>query len=96
MNPAVSDYATRERSRVALVTCARFPALWQDDFPLRDALLARGLDTEPVVWDDPAADWDSYDLAVLRSPWDYFLRHDEFIAWAHRVPRLANPADVVD
>ena len=23
------------------------------------------------MWDDPAVDWASYDLAVLRSPWDY-------------------------
>ena len=32
---------------------------------------------------------------VLRSPWDYAPRRDEFVAWARPVPRLANPADVV-
>jgi hypothetical protein len=73
-----------------------FPDLWDDDHPLRDALRARGADVDAVRWDDPAADWARYDLAVLRSPWDYPARRDAFVAWAHRVPRLANPADVVE
>ena len=51
---------------------------------------------DAVSWDDPAVDWDAYHLSVLRSPWDYPARRDEFVAWARRVPRLANPADVVE
>ena len=43
----------------------------------------------------PGVDWSSYDLVVLRSPWDYALRRDEFVAWAATVPTLVNPADVV-
>ena len=83
------------RARVALVTCAALPDLWDDDRPLRDALSARGAAVDAVRWDDPGADWARYDLTVLRSPWDYVPRRDEFIAWAGSVPRLANPADVV-
>jgi hypothetical protein len=88
--------ATRESTRVALVTCDLFPDLYEDEFPLRDALRARGVTVDAVTWDDPQADWDAYDLAVLRSTWDYAARRDEFVAWAHRVPRLANPAGVVE
>jgi hypothetical protein len=87
--------ATRERSRVALITCAALPELDPDDRLAVAALAARGVATEPAVWDDPAVDWDRYDLAVLRSSWDYPARRDAFVSWAHRVPRLANPADVV-
>ena len=87
--------ATREGSRVALVTCELFPDLWEDDVPLRDALRARGVTVDAVRWDDAGADWAAYDLVVIRSPWDYVARRDDFVAWAHRVPRLANPADVV-
>lgn len=82
-------------TRVALVTSAAFPDLWDDDHPLRDALRDRGVDVDAVRWDDPAADWAAYDLAVLRSPWDYTARHEQFVAWARSVPRLANPAGVV-
>ena len=73
-----------------------FPDLYDDDHLLRDALRERGVTVDAVRWDDPAADWAAYDLAVIRSPWDYPERHDAFVAWAHRVPRLANPADVIE
>jgi hypothetical protein len=90
-----STRATREHSRVALVTCDLFPDLYDDDFPLRDQLRARGLVVDAVSWDDPAADWDAYALSVLRSPWNYVPRHADFLAWARRVPRLLNPAEIL-
>jgi hypothetical protein len=95
MTRAQSDPATRERSRVALVTCDLFPDLYEDDHPLRDRLRAGGVEVDVVTWDDPRADWASYDLVVIRSPWDYPARRDEFVAWAARVPRLLNPADII-
>jgi hypothetical protein len=73
-----------------------FPDLWDDDHPLRDALRTRGAEVETPRWDDPSVDWAAYDLAVLRSTWDYAPRHAQFIAWARRVPQLANPADIVE
>ncbi|GAA2668482.1 ATP-grasp domain-containing protein [Actinoplanes palleronii] len=82
-------------ARVALVTCDLFPDLWDDDHPLRDALVARGVAVDAVSWDDTGADWSRYDLTVIRSPWDYVARHDQFVAWARSVPRLANPADII-
>jgi hypothetical protein len=93
--PKPSLRAARADPRVALVTCAALPALEDDDRLVIDPLDGLGVAAEPVVWDDPAVDWSAYDLAVLRSPWDYVGRRDDFVAWAGRVPRLANPADVV-
>jgi len=91
-----TPHATRGSTRVVLVTGADFPDLWDDDFPLRDALREQGVIVDAVRWDDAGADWARYDLAVIRSPWDYFARRDEFVAWAWRVPRLLNPADIVE
>jgi hypothetical protein len=91
----LSTCATRANPRVALVTCSALPDLEPDERLVIDPLAARGIDAEPVVWDDPAADWAGYALVVLRSPWDYAGRRDDFVAWAARVPRLANPADIV-
>ncbi|GIE85034.1 ATP-grasp domain-containing protein [Actinoplanes regularis] len=82
-------------TRVALVTCAIFPDLWDDDHLLRDALRARGVAVDAVRWDDTDADWSVYDLTVIRSPWDYVARCDQFVDWARGVPRLANPADII-
>jgi glutathione synthase/RimK-type ligase-like ATP-grasp enzyme len=72
------------------------PELEPDDRLVIPALAALGIEASPVVWDDPAIDWASYDVAVLRSSWDYATRREEFVGWARRVPRLANSADVVE
>ena len=79
--------------RVALAGCS---ALQDPDQPLLVAALAGlGVEADEPAWDDPAADWSSYDLVVVRGAWDYVLRRDEFLAWADRVPRIANPAGVL-
>src|SRR5690242_9750949 len=84
--------------RIALVTYRALPDLDPDDRPLRDALAARGHDVAAVLWDDPAVDWPSFDVALLRSTWDYFHRRDEFLAWAERVDAattLLNPLNLI-
>jgi hypothetical protein len=81
--------------RVALVTCAEIADLDPDDRLVVAPLRQRGIAAEPVVWDAPGVDWAAYDLVVLRSPWDYVPRRAAFVAWASRVPHLANPDDVV-
>lgn len=83
-------------ARVALATCSQLPQLDPDDVPLIAALAERGVTAEPAVWDDPAVDWTGYDLVVVRSTWDYSPRHDEFIAWARSLPKVANSADVIE
>jgi hypothetical protein len=80
---------------VAFVTCAELPKLDSEDLPLVAAVRERGIEVDAVVWDDPAVDWERYDLSVLRSPWDYPSRRDEFLRWADSVPRLANSASLV-
>jgi hypothetical protein len=80
---------------VALVTCREFPNLDEDDRLVLPELATRGITAVPVSWDDDAVDWDGFDLAVVRSTWDYVDRPGEFLAWAQSVPRLANPASVL-
>ena len=82
--------------RIALVTCAALPHLDDDDRLLLVPLRAAGAEVVVAVWDDPAVEWAAFDLAVIRSTWDYTSRRDDFVAWARSVPRLANPADVVE
>lgn len=84
--------------RIALVTYRRLPDLDPDDRPLASVLARRGHEVTAALWDDPALDWGSFDLALLRSTWDYFHRRDEFLAWAARAAaatRLWNPLDLV-
>ncbi|TDC50208.1 hypothetical protein E1212_15940 [Jiangella ureilytica] len=81
--------------RVALVTCAELPGLDTDDQLAIEPLRALGVAVETPVWDDPGVDWDRFDLAVLRNPWDYPRRREQFLAWTRSVPRLLNPPAVV-
>ena len=51
-----------------------------------------------VVWHDPAVDWATFDLVVIRSTWDYFDRLQEFLDWAdhvHSVSRIINSPSVI-
>jgi hypothetical protein len=82
-------------TRVALVTCAELPEADRDTRLVIDPLAQHGVHATAVVWDDPAVDWAAFDLAVVRSCWDYAGRRGEFLAWARRVPRLANPSAVL-
>ncbi|MGB8650321.1 MAG: hypothetical protein WCD35_06630, partial [Mycobacteriales bacterium] len=83
------------RRRVALATAAHLPELDEDGPELLAALREEGLEPVVAVWDDRRVEWDRFDLVLLRTTWDYWSRHEEFLAWTRRVPRLVNSADVV-
>ena len=80
---------------VLLATCADLPAGDEDAEPLLTALADAGLEAQWAVWDDPTVDW-SAGLTLLRSTWDYTHRREEFLDWVRRLPRVANPAAVVE
>lgn len=68
------------------------------DAPLVDALRMRGAAVERPSWRDERLDLSRFDVAVVRTTWDYRDDRDAFVAWAARAERdvaLWNPADVV-
>lgn len=94
--PVTSSRAPRIGIVVTDVYAAEDPDY---DTPLLlPALAARGADPTAVVWHDAAVDPASFDLLVIRSPWDYPERPAEFAAWldrAERATRVVNsPATV--
>lgn len=83
---------------IALVTADAARALDEDLLPLQRALEALGAEVDAPAWDDDALDWSRFDLALLRSTWDYTQRLPEFLAWTERAAAqttLLNPPDVV-
>ena len=84
--------------RIALATCRELPDPDPDAEPLIGALRALGADAQWVAWDDPAADFKSYDLCVVRSTWDYIHKVQPFLEWTARVSnqtKLLNPMSVI-
>lgn len=95
--------------RVAVLRCDRLPrfvtweipdvdALFDDDRRLIEALERRGIRAESVPW-TAAVDWADFDVAVLRSTWDYVDRLPEFLAALEAIEqsgcRVRNPLDAV-
>ena len=84
-------------AQLVLVTGATMPKPDVESHLLLDILRRRGVRASLVPWDS-TLDWAAMDLVVIRSPWDYVERLDEFLAWAEfveSVTRLANPVSVV-
>jgi len=72
---------------IALVTCRHpdlVPYLGAVDAGLAEALGDFGFMTALPSWDDPEVDWASFDLVVLRTPWDAVYTPDAFVAWTRR------------
>jgi hypothetical protein len=80
------------------VTAREARDLDEDLPPLFAALTRAGAAVRVVDWDDAGIDWANFDLALLRSTWDYSMRMPEFLAWAERTSQsthLVNPLPMV-
>lgn len=83
---------------VAIITCQVLPENDPDEELLMDALSDAGLEPALVAWDDTGVNWGDYDLAVLRSAWNYIENLDAFLEWALHAgteTHLYNPVEVV-
>jgi glutathione synthase/RimK-type ligase-like ATP-grasp enzyme len=86
------------RHRVALITSTE---AWQidEDAPLLvHALAEQGIDAEPVIWDTSKVDWARYRAVILRSPWDYTERPEEFLDVMQQIQLhspVLNPLEVL-
>lgn len=87
--------------RVAFVTTIDQDAIHDDvDLPLQIVAFAdSGIDLVQAPWEDRTIDWDSFDLVVVRSPWNYVDCLDEFCQWldARRpMTRIHNPVSLFE
>lgn len=81
-------------ARIAVVTTVELTEQDTDEVLLLEHLP----EAELAAWDDPDVDWASYEVVLLRSPWNYTEHLPAFLAWADRVSqasRLHNPLEVI-
>jgi len=96
--------------RVAILRCNALPSfvtwhipneneLFADDAHLVAAFTERGIEASAVRWGEPDTDWNRYDLALIRSTWDYIDERERFLAALSEIEasscRLFNPLDAV-
>lgn len=70
-----------------------------EDTLLFDFLKQKGLDIEPVIWNDSTINWEDYQLIILKSPWDYHEKISEFFQWLDHLKslkiKLLNNVDIL-
>ncbi len=75
------------------------PTVESEDDKLLLFLKEKGLNIEKVIWNDEQINWENYQLAILKSPWDYFDLYEDFKSWLNLLEgkniRLLNPIDIV-
>lgn len=86
-------------SCIAFLTMDSLEGFVSYDYLVRDILQQRGLRVDEVSWRDPHANWDQYELVVIRSPWDYQQSCSQFLDVLARIDasraNLQNPLKVV-
>lgn len=85
-------------TRIVLVTGATMAKPDPETHLLVAALANIGVEAVVAPWDSPE-DWAAYPLVAVRTPWDYFRRLPEFLAWAKRTSQLTafvNPVSVIE
>lgn len=70
-----------------------------EDAELIAFLTEKGLDVVSAIWNDENVDWSSFNVAVIKSPWDYHNHLTEFLAWADSIDKLGvkvlNPVEII-
>src|ERR1700692_7558 len=67
--------------QIAFVTYQEHPEITEDDSLAVNALGKLDIRVAGIPWDERGMDWRRYDAVVLRSCWDYYYHHEQFLAW---------------
>jgi glutathione synthase/RimK-type ligase-like ATP-grasp enzyme len=67
--------------RIAIAASTLVPGIHPDDELFVAELRARGFQCEPVIWNDPSADWQAFDAVLIRTIWDYFQNYAAYLRW---------------
>jgi len=86
-------------SRIAFLTMDSLDGFVSYDALVSDCLAVRGITVEDVSWRNGWANWDDYEMVIIRSPWDYQHSVHEFMTVLENIDAssavLWNPIDVV-
>ncbi|MBK9151885.1 MAG: hypothetical protein IPM26_13215 [Saprospiraceae bacterium] len=77
--------------RLAILTYTGAPGLLPADRALIPLLRNRNITAVPVLWNDKEVDWESFDVLLFRSTWDYYLEGNAFVQWLHTLRNLNIP-----
>ena len=86
--------------RCAFLTLAERGNYVIDDERAYAPMADLGWQVDAVPWDSTDADWNQYELVIIRSTWDYQTRPDQFLSALQQIvssgTRLENPRSIVE
>ena len=90
-----------DAAQIAFVTTLDTAMLHDDfDHPFHvEAFAAAGIELVHAAWEDPMIEWDSFDLVVVRSAWNYVDRLAEFREWLddrRGLRTFHNPVELIE
>jgi len=84
---------------IAIVTYPEKPEIQPDDLLFTQLLEKSGVQVIGICWDDEKTVWSDFDLVIIRSPWDYYKRENEFHLWLDKLEsqnaNVLNPVMVI-
>lgn len=70
-----------------------------EDAELLKFLIEKGLNVVPTIWNDKNVDWNNFNVAIIKSPWDYHNHLNEFLNWLYELKKLnikvLNPVEII-
>ncbi|MEO6694595.1 MAG: hypothetical protein ABIY50_07660 [Ignavibacteria bacterium] len=96
--------------KVGILRCENLPAfaegdikdydeLFDDDRLLIAGFESQGHEASSIIWSDPNIEWEKFDMAIIRSTWDYIDRREEFLNVLSKIEssqcKLFNPLNAV-
>jgi len=90
---------TTRKPKIGLISCKDL--LGEEDPDITQVLTAISsakMQPSLISWDDPNIDFSTFDICLLKTPWNYCNNHQAFIDWAKRVAtqtQLFNSPDII-
>ena len=96
--------------RIAILSTSKLPKFLGDDHPMEESLFAEddllvaelgriGIQAERISWRTQNTNWSSYEVAIIRSTWDYIDSPDLFFDKLEEIEnsgvRIINPLETV-
>jgi glutathione synthase/RimK-type ligase-like ATP-grasp enzyme len=86
-------------NEIAFATYEQQPEITDDDQLVQRELESLGVGVTGIPWSAVNTDWKRFNLVVLRSCWDYFHRHTDFLNWLAKLEeeniQVWNPGSVI-
>ncbi len=71
-----------------------------EDADLIQFLTEKGIAISSCIWNDSQVDWSAFNVAIIKSPWDYHNHLPDFIAFLEKLKnqgiQLLNPLEIIE